>query len=45
VEIAPYDYNKKVIHASFKRIPMYVEVSREENVKVASCEGIDQEMQ
>lgn len=44
VEIAPYDSEKKVIHASFKRIPMYVEVLSEERVSVKSCSGVHEEI-
>jgi hypothetical protein len=45
VEIAPYDSKKKLVHSSFKRIPMYVSVEREESVRVRSCDGIHQELQ
>ena len=44
IEIAPYDTVKKVIHSSFKRIPMYISVVREENVSVNSCDGIHPEL-
>lgn len=43
VEIAPYDYEKKVIHAAFKRIPMYVEVVSETKESVESCAGVHME--
>lgn len=44
VEIAPYNSKKKQIYSSFKRIPMYLSVSEEENVNVQSCEGIHPEL-
>lgn len=40
-EIAPYDSQKKVIHAPFKKIPGKVIVSKEESVSLPSCSGID----
>ena len=43
LEIAPYDSEKKVIHAPFKRIPTYVEVLSEQSVQVKSCAGIHEE--
>jgi hypothetical protein len=45
VEIAAYDSKKKMIHSSFKRIPMHVGVAREESVRVKSCDGVHQEIQ
>lgn len=45
VEIAPYDSEKKVIHAGFKRIPRYVEVTLEEKENVSSCLGEHPELQ
>lgn len=39
IEIAPYDSEKKVIHAAFKRIPMSVEVMSEKRETVKSCLG------
>ena len=39
IEIAPYDSVNKVIHAPFKRIPNYVEVSSETKELVKSCSG------
>lgn len=45
VEIAPYDSKRKLIHSSFKRIPMSIIVEREESVPVRSCVGIHQEFQ
>lgn len=44
VEIAPYNSDKKLIYASFKRIPMYVEVRKEENIPVSSCLGENPEI-
>ncbi len=44
VEIAPYDSDKKVIHAGFKRIPMSVQVVLENNQAVESCLGVHPEM-
>jgi hypothetical protein len=43
LEIAPYDSKNKMIHSSFKRIPMYVNIAQEESVSVRSCEGIHSE--
>lgn len=45
IEIAPYDYEKKVIHAAFKRLPMYVEVLSEKKEFVESCAGEHPEIQ
>lgn len=39
IEIAPYDSEKKVIHAAFKRIPAYVEILAESKESVVSCLG------
>lgn len=44
VEIAPYDSEKKVIHAGFKRLPRYVEVTLEEKESVKSCLGVHEEI-
>lgn len=44
IEIAPYDSVHKMIHSSFKRIPLYLEISNEERVDVKSCAGIHQEI-
>ena len=44
LEIAPYDSEKKLIHAAFKRIPRYVEVLAEERVPVRSCTGVHEEL-
>jgi hypothetical protein len=44
-EIAAYDSKRKMIHSSFKRIPMSIRVSGEERVRVKSCEGIHEERQ
>jgi hypothetical protein len=43
IEIAPYDSKRKLIHSSFKRIPMSIRVEREMSIPVRSCEGIHQE--
>lgn len=45
VEIAPYDSKKKMIHSSFKRIPMSVNIAREESIRIQSCDGVHQELQ
>lgn len=45
VEIAPYDSQRKMVHASFKRLPMHISVEREENIRVKSCDGIHQEIE
>lgn len=45
LEIAPYNYQKKIIYSSFKRIPMYVEVLSEEKETVSSCLGEHPELQ
>jgi hypothetical protein len=45
VEIAAYDSEKKDIHGSFKRIPLSIEVSQEEQISVPSCDGVHQENQ
>ena len=39
VEIAPYDSEKKLIHAPFKRLPAYIEVTSEEAQSIESCFG------
>ena len=43
IEIAPYNYDTKMIYDSFKRIPMYVEVVSEEGQIIKSCSGVHQE--
>lgn len=43
VEIAAYDSKKKMIHSAFKRIPMHIAVTREETVRVKSCDGVHEE--
>jgi hypothetical protein len=45
LEIAAYDSKNKMIHSSFKRIPMHIIVSREESIRVKTCEGVHQELQ
>lgn len=45
IEIAPYDSKKRLIHSSFKRIPMNISIVSENEVKVPSCEGIHPELQ
>jgi hypothetical protein len=45
IEIAPYDHEKKMIHAAFKRIPKYIEISQEESMAMKSCVGQHPEMQ
>lgn len=42
-EIAPYNSQKKVIHAPFKTIPGKVVVAKEESVPVSSCSGVHPE--
>lgn len=44
VEFAPYDYEKKMIHSSFIRIPQYVEVRSEEKISIPSCRGESPEL-
>lgn len=44
IEIAPYDSDKKVIHAPFKRIPVFISVSQEEAQPIESCAGEHPEM-
>ncbi len=44
VEIAPYNSHDKTIHGSFKRLPVWIEVSREEQVSVPTCEGVHEEI-
>jgi len=43
IEIAPYNFETKMIYDSFKRIPMHVEVLSEENQTIKSCSGIHPE--
>lgn len=45
VEIAPYDSKRKMIHSSFRRIPMSITVEREDTIRVPSCDGIHPELQ
>ncbi len=45
VEIAAYESKTKMIHSAFKRLPMHVSVTREESVRVKSCDGIHMEIQ
>jgi hypothetical protein len=45
LEIAPYDSVKKYTHSSFKRIPMYVTVDREDSIEVKSCAGVHPELE
>lgn len=45
VEIAPYSAVRKRIYASFKRLPMYVDVESEESIRIASCDGVHTEFQ
>jgi hypothetical protein len=42
-EIAPYNSQKKMIHAPFRRIPGKIVVSQEETVSVPSCNGVNME--
>lgn len=44
VEIAPYDSKNKVIHSSFKRIPMSVKVEEESSIRIKSCDGVHPEL-
>lgn len=43
MEIAAYDSTKKYIYSSFKRIPMYVRVEEEDEIRISSCDGVHQE--
>jgi hypothetical protein len=43
VEIAPYNSQTRQIYGEFKRIPRFVQVSGEEQVKVESCAGVHPE--
>lgn len=45
VEIAAYDSKRKMINSAFKRLPMHVSVSREDTIRVKSCDGVHQELQ
>jgi hypothetical protein len=45
VEIAAYDSEKKEIHGTFKRLPVSIELSEEEQIPVPSCDGVHQEYQ
>lgn len=45
VEFAPYDYERKLIHSSFMRIPQYVEVASEETQIIDSCRGENPELE
>lgn len=42
-EVAPYNSQKKMIHAPFKAIPGKVVVAKEESVSVPSCHGVHPE--
>ncbi|MFL5785750.1 MAG: hypothetical protein ACJ76H_14125 [Bacteriovoracaceae bacterium] len=44
-EIAPYNSQKKMIHAPFKTIPGKIIVAKEESVPVPSCNGVHPEYQ
>jgi hypothetical protein len=43
IEIAPFNVKKKTTMGPFKRIPMFINVSSEEEVSVPSCAGIRSE--
>ncbi len=43
LEIAPYNSEKKIIRADFKRIPSYISVIQEDAIKVKSCDGAHRE--
>lgn len=43
IEIAPYNSEKKVILASFKRLPQSIVISSEEKKNISSCAGIHPE--
>lgn len=45
IEIAPYDSVRKLIHSSFKRIPQYIEISKELTIPMQSCIGEHPELQ
>ena len=45
VEIAPYNSKKKIIYSGFKRLKKYVSVSREEKIRIKSCDGVHPEIQ
>ncbi|WPU64503.1 hypothetical protein [Peredibacter starrii] len=45
VEIAPYNSKKKIIFSGFKRLKKYVSVSREEKIRIKSCDGVHPEIQ
>jgi hypothetical protein len=45
VEVAAYDSKRKMIHSAFKRLPMHISISREESIRVKSCDGVHQELQ
>lgn len=45
LEIAPYDSKKRMIHSAFKRIPSYVNIESEDEIRVKSCDGIHPELQ
>jgi hypothetical protein len=44
IEIAPYDSKRKMIHSSFKRLPLSVVIRGEDSVSVPGCEGIHEEL-
>jgi hypothetical protein len=43
IEIAPYNFETKMIYDTFKRIPMHVEVFSEEKKSIKSCSGVHPE--
>ena len=43
IEIAPYNFETKMIYDTFKRIPMHIEVFSEVNQSIKSCSGIHPE--
>lgn len=45
LEMAPYDSKRKLIHSSFKRLPMSISVKEEEAVEIPSCAGVHEELQ
>lgn len=45
IEIAAYNSKTKTIYSGFKALPQYIEISREEEVPIKSCEGIHSEVE
>jgi hypothetical protein len=43
IEIAAYNFKKKITLSHFKRIPMFITVESEEEVTIPSCAGIRSE--